>query len=238
MKNSLLRTLVSVLLCVSLLFCLSGASADQVPDKVTAGARGCNLRSQPQMGNNVIVKIHAGMEMEVLSVVGGWYLVRYQEYVGYVATNYVEIVSFRESDSYSDIYLPPQNTGYLGINRFRSGGEALYDGNNSYAFSIRPVSIMKGEYWIYGGHEVESEGIIGPNGANLRRNMDRTDKKSIIRLLHHEEKVYVKCWFFDYDGNTWYYVTYKEPETDREIEGYVNTVNVEMQVAVDFGLEY
>ena len=223
--------------------------ADQIPDKVTAGSRGCKLRSSPEVpprrdknGNqddNLILKIHAGSTMEVLSVVGGWYLVRYLEYVGYVASNYVEITSFRESDSYSDTYLPPKNTGYLGILRYRTGQtKALYDGNFSYAFSIRPVSIMKGEYWIFGGHEVEREGKIGPNGGNLRSNMDRTDKKTIIRLLRPDEKVFVNCWFFDYDGNPWFYVTYKNPDNDKEIEGYVNTVNVEMQVAVDFGLEY
>ena len=84
---------------------------------------------------------------------------------------------------------------------------------------------MKGEYWIFGGHEVEREGKIGPNGGNLRTNMDRTDKKTIIRLLRPGEKVYVKCWFF---------VTYKNPETDKEIEGYVNAVNVDAGY-VEFG---
>lgn len=235
MANKKWKALISILLCILLLPGAAGVLADQVPDRVTAGARGCNLRSSPEMGDNLIIKVHAGMTMEVLSVVGGWYLVRYLEYVGYVASNYVEISTFRESDSYRDVYLPPKNTGYLGITRFRTGQtSALYDGNFSYAFSIRPVSIMKGEYWIFGGHEVEREGKIGQNGGNLRTNMDRTDKKTIIRLLRPQEKVYVKCWFFDYDGNPWYYVIYTDPDTGTETEGYVNAVNVDAGY-VDFG---
>ncbi len=240
MKHKPWKALVSLLLCAALLLCQAGTLADQIPDKVTAGSRGCKLRSSPEVPRpdqdaNLIIRVHAGMTMEVLSVVGGWYLVRYMEYVGYVASNYVEITSFRESDSYTDTYLPPKNTGYLGILRYRTGQtQALYDGNFSYAFSIRPVSIMKGEYWIFGGHEVEREGKIGPNGGNLRSNMDRTDRKTIIRLLRPAEKVYVKCWFFDYDGNPWFYVTYKNPETDKEIEGYVNAVNVDAGY-VEFG---
>ena len=242
MANRKWKAWISVLLCVSVLLCSAGALGDEIPDKVMAGARGCKLRSSPEVpsspekADNLIIKVHAGSTMEVLSVVGGWYLVRYLEYVGYVASNYVEIVSFRESNSYSDAYLPPKNTGYLGITRFRTGQTtALYDGNFSYAFSIRPVTIMKGEYWIFGGHEVEREGTIGLNGANLRTNMDRTDKSTVIRLLHHQEKVYVKCWFFDYDGNPWYYVIYTEPETGKEVEGYANAANVDVG-AVDFSL--
>ncbi len=244
MKNRLWKTLVSLLLCVScltVLLCPTCVLADQIPDKVKAGSRGCKLRSSPEVpsnpekADNLIIKVHAGSTMEVLSIVGGWYLVRYLEYVGYVAANYVEIVTFRESNSYSDAYLPPKNTGYLGITRYRAGETAaLYDGNYSYAFSIRPVSIMKGEYWIFGGHEVEREGKIGPNGGNLRSNMDRTDKKTIIRLLRSQEKVYVKCWFFDYDGNPWYYVIYNDEDTGSEIEGYVNAVNVDAGY-VEFG---
>ena len=237
MKHRLWKTLISLLLCASVLLCAAGSLADQIPDRVTAGARGCKLRSSPEAGNdkNLIIKVHSGSTMEVLSVVGGWYLVRYLEYVGYVAANYVEITAFRESNSYSDAYLPPKNTGYLGITRFRSGEtNALYDGNFSYAFSIRPVSIMKGEYWIFGGHAVEREGTVGPNGGNLRTNMDRTDKNTIIRLLHNGDKLNVKCWFFDYDGNPWYYVIYTDPQTEEEIEGYINAVNVNAGF-VDFG---
>ena len=235
MKNRKWKALLSVLMCVAVLMGTVGALGDQIPSQVIAGSRGCNLRSSPEVGENLIIKVHAGMTMEVLSVVGGWYLVRYLEYVGYVAANYVEITAFRESSSYSDAYLPPKNTGYLGITRYRSGStDALYDGNYSYAFSIRPVTIMKGEYWIYGGHEVERDASISLNGANLRSNMDRTDKNTIIRLLHAEEKVYVKCWFFDYDSNPWYYVIYTDPDTEEEIEGYVNAANV-MLGDVDFG---
>ena len=97
MIHRLWKTLISLLLCASVLLCAAGSLADQIPDRVTAGARGCKLRSSPEAGNdkNLIINVHSGSTMEVLSVVGGWYLVRYLEYVGYVAANYVEITAFR-----------------------------------------------------------------------------------------------------------------------------------------------
>ena len=231
MKNRIWKALLSLALCAVLLTGAVGAVAVQIPDRVTAGPRGCNLRAAPRVGENLIVQVHPGLEMEVLSVVDGWYLVRYMEYVGYVASNFVEITSFRESDAYSTAVLPPKDTGHLDINQYRAGEHGqLSDGNFSYAFSIRPAEEMDGDYETYGGHRVEAVGAVKQGGAKFRTTMDRTDKRNIIRTLSYLERVYVWCWFYDYDGNPWYYVYYDGDQ------GFVNAVNLNVG-GVDFGFD-
>ena len=69
MKNRVWKTLISLLLCVScltVLLCPTCVLADQIPDKVKAGSRGCKLRSSPEVpsnpekADNLIIKVHAG----------------------------------------------------------------------------------------------------------------------------------------------------------------------------------
>ena len=238
MKNTLWKSILSVLLCAALLFGCIGALAQQpIPPQVTSvmsGPNGAKLRSKPTVsGDNVVANLSPYTEMDVVGYEEGWYKVRLDDKRGYVHEGVVFIAGYTETPrSYTGADVPQS---YLDEQAMWAqlidlhGDTFLVNGNNDEAFSRRNVELMDGEYWRYGGMAVEKVGYVSNKGANLRRNMDRNDTKGVlIYNVPRRTPVNVLCYFYDASGSVWFYVECAN------MEGYMHSQNVD----VDLGFEF
>ena len=230
MKKSFWNTMISLILCLTLLSGCAGALAQEQKDtfvgQVMTGVNGARMRSQPTAyGDNVIFNLGAYVELDVTAYDEGWYRVRYNGRKGYVAEGVVFITGSGEKDTGKEV--PPEyftdQQMWASVIDLR-GDTFLFDGNYNKTFASRDVSLMDGEYWRYGGHELEAVGTVINKGANLRSTMEGYNAKNVVyQNLPRRTRLDVKCYFFDSTGGVWYYVEVAG------MEGYVHADNVEVE---------
>ena len=229
MKKTIWNSMISLILCLALLSGCAGALAEEQKEafvgQVMTGVNGARMRSQPTAyGDNVIFNLGAYVELDVVSFDEGWYRVRYNGRRGYVAEGVVFITGSGEKDTGKEVpkeYYTDQQMWASVIDLH--GDSFLFDGNNNKTFGARDVSLMEGEYWRYGGHELEKDGYVVNKGANLRSKMEAYDASNVIyQNLPRRTRLDVKCYFFDSTGGVWYYVEVAG------MEGYVHADNVEV----------
>ena len=234
MKNNAWKSIVSLMLCAVMLFgCVSALaqSAQQPVAQVTqvmTGQTGARMRSQPTAyGDNVIFNLGPYVELDVISFEDEWYRVKYNGRRGYVHSGVVFVTGISDDPrvhtgaDVPDSYYADQElwASLLDLH----GDTFLFDGNNNAAFAARDVRDMDGEYWRYGGHPLETTGLVTNKGANLRLTMDPYSSTNIVyQNLPRRTRLDVKCYFFDNRNSVWYYVEVAG------MEGYVHSDNVEV----------
>lgn len=153
----------------------SGVSGTTVT-RVRTLERGCNLRAEPRMGDNILYKIHSNTELDVLGMVNGWYNVSYRQYTGYIDPAYTTPIGYGSS----------YNSGYSGSSYGGSaGGSYGYSGGSS--VSGRTA-------------------VTGSRGCNVRSSMDLETDSNIVKKVHAGVSVEVLDSQYDYTGRLWYYV--------------------------------
>lgn len=230
MKKRIWNSTISLFLCLILLSGCVGVAAEEQKlefvGQVMTLENGARMRSQPTAyGDNVIFNLGAYVELDVVSYDEGWYRVRYNGRRGYVAEGVVFITGTTERDTGKEVpqeYYADQQMWSSVIDLH--GDTFLFDGNYNKTFGARDVSLMDGEYWRYGGHELEAAGTVINKGANLRSKMEAYDVKNVIyQNLPRRTRLDVKCYFFDSTGGVWYYVEVAG------MEGYIHADNVEVE---------
>ena len=229
MKKNAFQSVISLILCLMLLSGCAGALAQEQKvafvSQVMTGENGAKMRSQPTTyGDNVIFNLGAYVELDVVSYDEGWYRVRYNGRRGYVAEGVVFITGYGERDTGKEVpqeYFADQQM-WASVIDLR-GDSFLFDGNFNKTFSARHVSLMDGEYWRYGGHELETTGVVINKGANLRSTMEAYNAQNVVyQNLPRRTRVDVKCYFFDKTGGVWYYIEVAG------MEGYIHSDNLEV----------
>lgn len=124
-----------------------------------------NVRTSPEISNNVMTKLNYGDEMQSVFIVGDWEKVvvkkynsdtyNYQTYVGYINSNYLSNYSPTSSSSYSTT-----NSNYSEINlkKYKVNSEkayfyttpSIYDKKSAYLVYGEIIqAIAEGQYFIY-----------------------------------------------------------------------------------------
>ncbi len=102
MMNKVYKRIACLILCISMMcVCIVSLADTTNVTQVKTLDRGCNMRANPWMGDNIIKKIHADTTLIVHGMENGWYLVEYNGYFGYVDPAYTRITAISNNNDYS-----------------------------------------------------------------------------------------------------------------------------------------